>query len=376
MLLRAARRRHRGQWLPLAVLTATIGASHAPSLNAQETTSPIPPTHTVKRGDTLWDIAKLYLGDSYLWPEIYRLNTDIIEDPHWIYPGESLKLPGDQTRVVAVTPPAATEPKPVTPTPAPSRPAVAPTQRVESAPTPAPQQQTSFPTVRPGEYAAAPWVDAAGGPPHSGFIIRSGELPGVASADQSEVQLYDPVFFSPPTDSVPVHALFLAYRLGPLIENFGQVVIPTGVIEVTRSRDPREAVTGRVVKMFGVVREGQRLIPFDTSAGRVHGRPAAIANGHSGKVRWIYNQPVLPTLQRYLILDIPERDGIATGDQIELYQPRERPEVEGALAIPEISIARAQVLRVTPFGASAIIIDQEQPRIHEGTAARISAKMP
>ena len=372
MLLRAVRRRQRGQWLPLAVLTVAIGASHAPSLNAQETKSPIPPTHTVKRGDTLWDIAKLYLGDSYLWPEIYRLNTDVIEDPHWIYPGETLKLPGDQARVVAVTPSAA-EPK--AGAPAPSRPAAAPPARVESKPAPGPQQ-TPTRTVRPGEYAAAPWVDVPGGPRNSGFIIRSGELPGVESADQSQMHLFDPVFFSPPSDSVPVHSLFLAYRLGPLIENFGQVVIPTGIIEVTRTRDPREAVTGRVVKMFDVVQEGQRLIPLDTSAALAQGRPAAITNGRSGKVRWIFNEPVLPSLQRYLILDIAGRDGIATGDQIELYQPREKPVVEGALAIPEIAIARAQVLRVTPFGASAIIVDQDQPKIHEGTAARIAAKMP
>src|SRR3954470_14647490 len=62
-------------------------------LRAQDTTT-VPKTHTVKKGDTLWDLAAKYLSDAFRWPEIYRLNTDIIQDPHWIYPGEILKLPG------------------------------------------------------------------------------------------------------------------------------------------------------------------------------------------------------------------------------------------------------------------------------------------
>lgn len=46
-------------------------------------------SHTVVAGDTLWDLGKKY---GMTWQEIYELNKDIIEDPHWIYPGEVLKL--------------------------------------------------------------------------------------------------------------------------------------------------------------------------------------------------------------------------------------------------------------------------------------------
>lgn len=191
------------------------------------------------------------------------------------------------------------------------------------------------------------------------------------------MQLYDRVIIAPPTGAVaPEHELYLSYKLGPLIEDFGQIVIPTGLIEVTRAPRNGEAAIGRVTKMFTEMLQGQQLIAYDSAAAVVFGTASPVMDGRAGKVRWTLNEPVLTTMQDYVVVDISRRDGITTGDRIEFYQPRQRPTESRSLALPEVFIAYGQVLRVTPFGATAIILSQEQPKVTDGTAARISAKMP
>src|SRR6476660_9823579 len=50
-------------------------------------------THEVKKGDTLWDIARTYLKNPFRWPDIFPRNADIVKNPHWIYPGEVIRIP-------------------------------------------------------------------------------------------------------------------------------------------------------------------------------------------------------------------------------------------------------------------------------------------
>jgi LysM domain-containing protein len=48
--------------------------------------------YIIVRGDTLWDLSAKFLGNPFLWPQIWDQNR-YITDAHWIYPGDPLILP-------------------------------------------------------------------------------------------------------------------------------------------------------------------------------------------------------------------------------------------------------------------------------------------
>lgn len=74
-----------------------------------------PERYTVQNGDTLWDIASMFLTDAWLWPEIWQINPSI-ENPHLIYPGDLITLVyvdgqpqltvarGEQARTIKLSP--------------------------------------------------------------------------------------------------------------------------------------------------------------------------------------------------------------------------------------------------------------------------------
>ncbi len=56
----------------------------------------VPAAHSVRRGDTLWGISGQYYKNPYAWPRLWSYNPQI-QNPHWIYPGDRVKLRTHET---------------------------------------------------------------------------------------------------------------------------------------------------------------------------------------------------------------------------------------------------------------------------------------
>lgn len=339
------------------------------------------PTHTVRKGDTLWELANFYLSDPFLWPEIYRMNTAVVEDPHWIYPGELLHVPGTARLAAADELMPRLRPQPVASSGGPTVFSVATERRLESSRLAATAANYSHTAVRAGDFYAAPWVERAGTERREGRIVQSTVLAGIAQAsDRARLAVQERVYITLPEGTVASPGdRFVALEEGPELRDDKQVVVPTGIVEVERAGNG-DAPTARVIRMFGDMQIGQDIAPLEHFSMDPADRPEPLMLGTECKVIAVPSTVVLPTIGYYVILSATAADGVQVGDQFTLYRPRTSVSVPGegtrSVTLPEEEIALAQVVRVTDLATTALVTSQRHPVIKTGVNARLTARMP
>ncbi len=352
----------------------------APAAQAQPGDSAAGQSHTVKKGDTLWGLANFYLSDPFLWPEIYRLNTAVVEDPHWIYPGEVLRVPGGARLASTDDMMPRMQPEPV-------RSVVGSTvfslgvaqRRAESSQLTETAANYAHTAIREGDYIAAPWLAHDDATRSDGRIVGSAELPGIVQAsNRRRIFPQERIYITLPAGtSVSRGEHLVTLAEGPQLPG-GKVLVPTGVLEIERVGDG-EASTARVVQQFGDMYLGQAVMQLQRLSLPMEARPSPLANGTEARVISVPSGVVLPTLGYYVILSVTTSDGVKVGDQFTLYEARRKgPSLDGVapVTLPEEPVALAQVVKVTDLGTTAIVVSQRHPVIHEGVNARMTARMP
>src|SRR5690348_3214522 len=234
------------------------------------------------------------------------------------------------------------------------------------------QARAAAPTIRPGEFYAAPYLERAAGPANAGRIVGTGDVPSIPLTESERpLQSNERIFVTvPPGMASASGTRYVTVRPGRMMEGVGLVMIPTGIVTIERAQ-PGQAAEARIVARFAPMQIGDQLVTMESVPANLP-RPTPVAGGAITRVLWISSEPVLPSLQSYVV--VGAASGMRMGDQITFF--RERRTTDTGVVLPESNIGVAQIVRVTPQGASALVIDQSYGAIAEGTAARVTAKMP
>ena len=229
--------------------------------------------------------------------------------------------------------------------------------------------------LRRGEMDAAPFVTAARGPADVARIIGSADREGVAPIDlEHRFQLNDHAYLSfRDRRRAAVGSDFLVLSAGPtLMGETARVMVPTGVMRVIEAQVGDRPAKARLVRQFGEVLLNQVLIPYEQISSFDERGIIPVAAGTNGRVEWVHNDPVLPSLQHYVVLSVP-RGRVQLGDRFTLIDQTRRGAAD--MRTPPEDAAVVQVVRVTPFGATAMIVAQRLPTIAEGMHARMTGRL-
>jgi nucleoid-associated protein YgaU len=70
-----------------------VAAVETGQAGAAQDASGKPEVYIIRRGDTLWDIAKRYLGSGLRYSSIFHGNREVIRNPNLILPEQKVKMP-------------------------------------------------------------------------------------------------------------------------------------------------------------------------------------------------------------------------------------------------------------------------------------------
>jgi hypothetical protein len=351
-----------------------------------------PETHTVKPGDTLWQLAGTYLGDPFLWPELYRINTSVVEDPHWIYPGEVLRLVASAD-VTAV---------PTTDTPPPAPVAVNDAMGPASSASPSTPPDTLGPRgeewkkyftnrddamrqaitgygemeyrpLRRGEFYSSGFLTEGRDMPF-GTLMGPVEPSQIgAAATTPTVLLSNRVYVTPPRGAAyRVGDSLLVAQLGDEVGNAGRMVVPSGMLQVTEVAPGR--TVARVIEMYHEMSAGQVVLPLEPFTPGATRQAVPVSDGVQAHVLGGPLRQVLRGPQDVLFLDKGRKDGVAPGDIFEIRRSEKR-RSDGVVTAPDV-LAVAQVVHVGERTATVRILTLTAPVIANGSESRQVGRLP
>lgn len=304
---------------------------------------PAPGAYIIQKGDTLWDLAGAWLGDPFLWPQIWDENRYIL-DSHWIYPGDPLVIPGKPTVVGEGEGGDETETPEVAQVPEePAEPA--------TPPQPMPEVKPLVPVAGYGDVYCSGYID----PEHEYsplWVIGSelehehraeGDVVYLSQGTNQGIKAGDSLLIQRETE--PVSHPVTGQQLGNYVRRLGRARVliaqentATAVIEYACDdvQDSDELVPWQEIP----IPQRRELPPFN----RYDVEPSGGASGHvvefTDGVRIAGEGQVIHT-------DLGRASGVVPGEVVTLFRDR--------VDLPRTMIGQAVILTVEPLTSTAKI---------------------
>ena len=383
-----------------------VSAAQQPAAAPQTMGAP-PETHTVQQGETLWGLAKQFLGDPLLWPEIYRLNTNVVEDPHYIFPGEELRfvpapaptatgtaaaptptpapaaqsaappVPGEIT--VAPTPTDTAAPKPQQPAPSGNpfdRPTIFATKHAmgTSTSTLRLQSEQAYRPVRVGEHFSSGFL-TEGEQLNAGQLLGNTRTASISrlTATTSATLFSDVEVSPPPGDTLQPGDLLLAYRVPRRIDPYGEVVLPTGLLKVTAVGAPTDNATAQVIAVYQAMASGQFVMRVPAFAPANDRSVKVDSGGVTGSVIDVRDPDELLAFQDVLFLDRGQQDSVHLGD---IFQVSGTTTAASGMGHVVQNSVKVLIVYLRPHTSTGVVIQIDRPDVRPGATARQIRRMP
>lgn len=283
--------------------------------------------YTIQRGDTLWDISEHFFDSPWLWPDLWSENRHIA-NPHWIYPGERIRLfhreDVELVRIIEV----------------------------------AEDEVLQVQEIRPPYFFYSP-IERIGfirkeavSPYGSIFKVRGG----------GEMICRGDIVYIKQTGETPVvpGKRYTVYRtLDPIKDRETKEYVGiqhylTGVVEIVK-KEPHFAVA-RVVQSFRSIKTGDLLMPHEErlpeitlteSQKELKGKIILSEERHT-----IFGDNIVVFINR------GDRDGVKPGQLYSIYYQQEKwldPKTEGAVLLTPVDLGTLLVLHAEQTTSTALI---------------------
>ncbi|UCF21378.1 MAG: LysM peptidoglycan-binding domain-containing protein [Gemmatimonadota bacterium] len=330
--------------------------------------------HVVREGDTLWDLASFYLSDPFLWPEIYRLNTIVVEDPHWIYPAEELLVPGREELGLPREPGQEVAARPPEPQ------VRGELKTIFTAPQLTRQTLTYQPlppvppmAVTEGDFYRAGLLLPLSELGPRGEIVDVTPPPGFPVEPLTTIPRFGRIYVSHVGGEPPgLGDRMLIYRVEREVIPWGNVIRPTGMATIAAVHE--DVSTAVVTELFDRIMIGDKTMPAERFSFERGVFAEPVASGPSGQIVALFDEQWVGSTEDLVFIDVGRSQGVEVGDEFELYAAARR--ASAGHRLPEEHVGTGRVVRVTEETSTLRLVAMRHPTVDVGVPVRLVRKMP